>query len=262
MSKDIVPKESALPSVYDPSDYGNLEFSSGLLECRIGHSTSTDINFKPGQFNFVKSDWPAQEKLVGLSMISVNKGQVLFGPTLTSPSQCGSDDGLRPAQRYREPVSDSCVGCYARAWRKDMADANDIESRAKLAVELQTKRPDHPLCLEKIDVAFVDERMIPFYMSFTKTGIKVVMDQLINKLRFSGKRPFQVQFDVSLERRQNEAKNTWSVCKFENFRPVEGREEIHNQYKPLIAAYLSKHYAQLDAEKTVVGIDEGEEIPF
>jgi hypothetical protein len=255
---NIVQKKDSLLGDYTPEDFGNLPRPPAPIICKLGQGTSQ--KGEPGRFNFSKPDWPSAEVLTDVVALAPRATRVLYGERFDSPSRCGSDDFNHPSPRYKEPISHSCGDCPAKMWPNEVVTKEQHEVRARLIAEIKPQRTNIPLCRESVNMIFIDERMIPFMMPFQGTALKNVYDNLINVLRYSGKRIFAQMFDMKVKRIQ---KNTergptfYYETSFENFRDI--TNDTYRARVAQLAGYwgamaqdiLAEQFERMDAEKDV-----------
>lgn len=258
MSKDLVQKQDAALGEYTPQDFGNLPRPPDPLICKLGQGTSQ--KGEPGKFNFSNPSWESVDKLEGVVVLTPRAGRVLYGEKFDSPSRCSSDNFQNPSARVKVPVSDSCMDCPAAMWPNNLITEDQIKVRDGLIAELKPQRTNIPLCKETVNLIMVDGRMTPFMMQFQSTGLKNVYENLINVLRYSGKRIFAQQFDVTIKRvtKQTDRGPThYYEPVFGNFRDISedqkaGMERMAAYWSAMAKQILSEQFEKMDQEKEAV----------
>lgn len=218
-----------------------------IPRCTIGQK-STEKG-KPGMFNF--NNGTSVESMPKCTLIVPRKTRVLYGPTTGSPSRCGSDDFYQPAQRYDKPISQNCLSCFAAQWGDDPA-------KVALAKELNRQDPYKPLCSETYNLLLADQNGSPFFISFQKTQLKLVQEKLFSRLRHEFGRipPYQVNFDMTLEKLTNANGQTYYSVVFDNFVATEDEygTNLYMMFSKRAGDILAQQHQQMDDDK--------DEVPF
>lgn len=281
MSNVTVRKTGGLQAHQSPDEFGNLPMNTSnsignaFIRCDVGQPLSKAVKANKslaGHLIFSNDTWKAQAKLEGVVFLKAHMNRVLYGATFDSAARCRSDDYKVPSPSIAEPVSESCLECPLGQWDNKLSD-DQKEFKFKFAKELSPKKAGQPqpLCNETINVVFADARLTPFVMKFQKTALKIVNEQLINKLRYGvqGKKTYQMMFDVSLVEL-----DSYYECKFDNFREntqPEVYKELQTEVGLIAEAMLAQQHAQMDAEKEAAPVvdeqappkwEEAEELPF
>lgn len=270
---NLTVKSSAVPQAQQQDEFGNLPVSqatslaSQFIRCDVGQPLSKKL--EKGKFNFKGIDWQPVESLTDVVFLKAQMNRVLFGATFDSPAMCRSDNFHQPSPSIAAPVCDSCGACPLGKWDNQLDDnAKGVKRRYEQLLGKKKSSPA-PLCNETINVIVADKRLIPFVLKFQKTQLKIVTDQLINKLRFNnkGKRAWETMFDVTLV-----DKDSYYEYRFENFRDNPDSElykELYETVSVIAEQALAAQHAQMDQEKVAEPVeaktpsfDADEEIPF
>lgn len=255
MTNELVERRRDLS---DPqSDWGDLAPTRDrLITCRVGQPTSRKKGTQIGKFNY-SNEWEPSDKIEGATVVLAHRTRVLYGKTFESPRRCGSDNYHQPSSFIKDPIWDRCADCIASKWPDGLTPVG-IQERNKLIAELDAKNTGGPLCSDTINLVLVDSRKIPFVITAQKTQISKVKNELINKLSWSGKRKYQLKFDVTLvEKTTNKGK--WYEYEFSNFRDVDNEQELLGFVKLFEMSgetALANEHNAMDMEKEVG------EVPF
>lgn len=263
MSNELVVKNQSL--MKQASDaWGLAGGDSGSLTIRAEIGQPSGSGKEVGKFNFSNPEWAPQEKLTNVVVVYPGRTRVLFGKGLKVKRRCGSDNFIMPSPYIPEPISQRCFECPMSMWDSDMTEHQLV---AKRAMEKETGKPESiaPLCKDTIQLVVVDEKMVPFSLRFQKAALKIVTDKLINRIKYKGKMPFQVSFDMSLKKGDPNKGNYFEYV-FENFRDLSEVEQV--PYSEMFSFFLANgerlmadHIAGLDKEKDVTR-EPGDEVPF
>jgi hypothetical protein len=173
----------------------------------IGQPSSK--KYKEGLFNF--NTGLAVESIKSCKLIVAKKGRVLFDG---KGATCASDNHHVPSARIKEPISQSCQGCFAAQWGES-EEKNELHKRLKL-----TFGRDKPICAETYNLIIADQDNSPFIITLMKAQLEVVKKKLFSRLRFefAGVNPWLVSFDLGLEKGQGVG--NYYVVSFNNFNKV------------------------------------------
>lgn len=270
---DLVPKQDNAIATADPSGFwGEMESSDfAIPSVTIGQGTS--VKGVVGEFNF--NNGSHTKTIVGVSLLVPSKTRTLFAGK-GKPTRCGSDNFHTPSQRYQNPISQSCLTCYAAAWGRDDDDKRQLHGL--LGVK---KDVNQPLCQQTYSMMFLDSDGNPFFMDFRSSALKIVQEKLLSRLRmgFSRTHPTAVQFDMAIFRNDGKEGAFYEPV-FDNFRISDfGRSAIasglYSQYSKRAQSLRSDQIAKMDeatakasefqpneAPMDAAGFDPSEDVPF
>lgn len=270
---DLVPKQDNAIATADPSGFwGEMESSDfAIPSVTIGQGTS--VKGVVGEFNF--NNGSHTKTIVGVSLLVPSKTRTLFAGK-GKPTRCGSDNFHTPSPRYQNPISQSCLTCYAAAWGRDDDDKRQLHGL--LGVK---KDVNQPLCQQTYSMMFLDSDGNPFFMDFRSSALKIVQEKLLSRLRmgFSRTHPTAVQFDMAIFRNDGKEGAFYEPV-FDNFRISDfGRSAIasglYSQYSKRAQSLRSDQIAKMDeatakasefqpneAPMDAAGFDPSEDVPF
>ncbi len=222
------------------------DFSAPVVS--IGQGTGT--KGLPGNFIFNSGD--QKPVLLNCKLLHAKKGRVLY--SAKSASLCGSDDFYVPAARHKDKMSEQCMTCPLQQWGD-----NELKQQVKKNFGLSmVNNLEKPMCNETYNLLMADENCNPFFISFSKTQLKVVSEKLLSRLRmgFGQYAPFLVAFDMSLVKKTGPGMSYYTTV-FDNFRPiVDGGEaarvtDLYQGWANKAADVLARQYEEMDDEKIV-----------
>jgi hypothetical protein len=248
---NITPRGHGDMQVTDP--WGNMESSDfAIPHMKIGQPMTKKGEM--GAFNF--SNGASHKTLTGVKLLVPHKTRVLYGKTFDSGSRCASDNYHVPSSRIQNPISPSCLTCFAAQWGDD--DQRKVDLAFELGKQGNNIRP--PLCKETYNPLMVDGGMRPFFAQFQGTNLKEFSEKLLSRLRFEFSQvpPYMVSFDMGLKMASGEYKVYQP--EFTNFKILEGEEaermtNMWHAFSQTAAKKLADAHAQMDAEKH-------DEVPF
>lgn len=232
--------------------WGNMDTSDfSIPHVKIGQPMSK--KGKAGEYNF--SNGATLPVIKGVSLLVPMKTRVLYGKGLNDKARCSSDNYHTPATRILEPISPSCLNCFAKEW------GDEDPRKVSLARELERKgNIKSPLCKDTYNPMLVTEDGKPFFIQFQGLALKVVSEQLLSRLRYDFARvpPFLVAFDMGLTQAKDTEYKVY-IPTFENFRVLDGEaaekmQNLWSAYSESAASRLAEAHAQMDADK--------DEVPF
>lgn len=175
-------------------DFSSDDFSMPRVTIGMG----SPMKGKLGHFNF--STGESLLELNGVSLLGRTNGQILYGGLGTVPPRCASDDGLNPASRIEQKVTEvkdgGCNACYARSWG---VDARKDAIQASLGLPLPDEKP---ICQSTISLLMADKAGMPFVLLTKTHNLRVVKQFLFTGLRMRSiahnVHAFGMAFDMSL----------------------------------------------------------------
>jgi hypothetical protein len=240
------------------SGHGDLK-----IRCEIGQPMSQGK--ETGKFNFSTDEWKPQEKLTNVVVVYPARTRVLYGKGLKVKRRCGSDNWVLPSPTIENPINTKCLECPLSKWDSELSP-DELAFKRKMETETDKKQMLAPLCKDTIQLVVVDDRMVPYSLRFQKASLAVVTQKLINRIKYKGKLPYQVAFDLSLKM-GDPNKGKFYEYVFENVRDltldeVGPYEEMFKYYQANGETLMADHINNMDSEKDITPREPGDEIPF
>lgn len=252
--------------------WGEMESSDfAIPTVSIGQGTSS--KGVVGEFNY--NNGSHTKTIVGASLLVPSKTRTLFAGK-GKPTRCGSDNFHVPSPRYQNPVSQSCLTCYAAAWGRDDEDKKQLH--ALLGIK---KDVNQPLCQQTYSMMFLDGDGNPFFMDFRSSSLKIVQEKLLSRLRmgFGRSHPTSIQFDLVVSRNDGK-EGVFYEPEFTNFRVSDPERiamaiQLYNNYSKRAQSIRSEQIEKMDKETAansakqdwppvtdVPSFESSDEIPF
>jgi len=190
-------------------------------------------------------------EMLACKLLVPRKTRVLYGTTTKSASRCKSDDFYSPSPNTKDPISTSCMNCYAAQWGD--TDPNKISLFKDLN---RTGKILNPLCNETYNLIMADAAWNPFSISFQKTGLKIVQEKLFSRIQRMGDAPFMVQFDMLVKSTAGPTGDDYYFIEFENFQAADQSDydKGHTLWKALSESakdIFAEQHEAMDQEKEI-----------